>query len=777
MFLDTNSFIYKYTPVFNHFNNSEAQALPIPAFPSDLDLVPGMGEDDDESLRTQTLEPRTPSLDATPSKTEGISSANKNLLSSTRKVRTTSSIPLDDGNESEYSITSHRHWNNNDSGDDFENLRVTPKMTRSRNSLSQGEIMSYQLPPEIPGTFKSFAQMEKDRRSALSKRSLRSKSTLTKPEAQQSPQVEKESGSKMGTTLSSVEEKNISIKHDDRGEDTKSGRLKKKRKVEGTPAASKASSTPNNAAVKKATPIPPPKLLAERLRESASKTRSSKSIPSQEKQPKDRSSSSRDETPVPRPVPAALESTKPTAALPKEPRRLLSLKGKTSSPSQALVAATVSPKMIQDEDSTVRGLNGRLVTRKKSLTDSHEEAAKYPAQEQIVEEDQDDAHKEVEGTTEDESHRESQDQRGHDIQEEARDKPHTDVQDRTKDETQDGAQEQNDKQTPNRPISTHSASSDDSWSKDILALPAIQAIIALASQESKVKSKRAPTKSQFFPTTPKKPKTSAETAPNPGTPRSASKRTPGGAVSCIPFPPLSEAFFGLIQEKLAHDPFRLLIAVTFLIRTHGKHAIPVFYKLMEEYPTPEALLAANKEEGILPIIRHLGLQNQRATTYQAYAKIWLENPPVKDKRYPVRGYPNPESGRDVPKSEILTDSDERDAWEIGHLTQGPYAIDSWRIFCRDELRGLADSWNGEGAKEKGFQPEWMRVVPEDKELRAYLRWMWLKEGFEWDPFTGEKEVAGEELLKAAMEGRIAWDEEGGMRIVDDKPGGKYRDDK
>lgn len=300
------------------------------------------------------------------------------------------------------------------------------------------------------------------------------------------------------------------------------------------------------------------------------------------------------------------------------------------------------------------------------------------------------------------------------------------------------------------------------------------------------KAKKAPAKSPYFvpPTPPISPEmtrkskgqkeSGTDTAGEPTTPRkgdvpsspgSGKKRPSAKTVSCIPFPPLSAPHFGLIQEKLAREPFRLLIAVTFLIRTHGKHAIPVFFDLMEKYPTPESLVAANKEE-ILHIIRHLGLQNQRASTYQMYAKIWLEDPPTKGKRYLVRGYPYPESARDVKKGEILNDDDERDAWEIGHMTQGPYAIDSWRIFCRDKLRGEADSWNGEGRGE-GFQPEWMRVLPEDKELRAYLRWMWLKEGFEWDPFTGDKEVARPELMRAAMEGRIAWDDQGGMRILDE----------
>lgn len=254
--------------------------------------------------------------------------------------------------------------------------------------------------------------------------------------------------------------------------------------------------------------------------------------------------------------------------------------------------------------------------------------------------------------------------------------------------------------------------------------------------------------------------------------KSTNKKQPPGMISCIPFPPLSAPHFGLIQEKLAHDPFRLLIAVTFLNRTHGKQAIPVFYELMDKYPTPQAILDAPKED-IVDVIRHLGLQNQRAATYQSYARIFLEDPPTKHKRYKVADYPNKGDGRNVGREEILPEEedDERAGWEIGHLTKGAYAIDSWRIFCRDVLLGRARGWNGDGRDAGGmvfdgtvgdgngvFQPEWMRVLPKDKELRAFLRWMWLKEGFEWDPETGEKEVAGREVLRWAMEGGLGWDE-------------------
>ncbi len=67
------------------------------------------------------------------------------------------------------------------------------------------------------------------------------------------------------------------------------------------------------------------------------------------------------------------------------------------------------------------------------------------------------------------------------------------------------------------------------------------------------------------------------------------------------------------------------------------------------------------------------------------------------------------------------------AFEVAHLPGiGPYALDSFRIFHRDEMRGLAKDWLGSGAEE-GFEPEWMRVRPRDKELRAYLEWLWERE--------------------------------------------------
>ncbi|ROW11177.1 hypothetical protein VMCG_01156 [Cytospora schulzeri] len=287
----------------------------------------------------------------------------------------------------------------------------------------------------------------------------------------------------------------------------------------------------------------------------------------------------------------------------------------------------------------------------------------------------------------------------------------------------------------------------------------------------------------------------AAITPSPNSKKSS--RPARGTVSALPIPPLSAERFGLVQEEFASDPFRLLVAVTFLVRTPGRVAIPVFRQLMERYPTPEALAAADPAD-IEAMMHHLGLSNQRTETIQKYARIWLERPPCKDVRYGVKNYPQKGDGKDVRAGEVFgpEDSDaEKDmtlktgspdnydsakendpraktkargfgtSWEIGHLTSGRYALDSWRIFCRDVLLGRAEDWKGQG-RDPSFQPEWMRVLPEDKELRACLRWMWMREGWEWDAMTGEKVPLGEELRLAVDEGRVAYDSSGQLQIVD-----------
>ncbi|KAK2746841.1 hypothetical protein FQN57_002883 [Myotisia sp. PD_48] len=235
--------------------------------------------------------------------------------------------------------------------------------------------------------------------------------------------------------------------------------------------------------------------------------------------------------------------------------------------------------------------------------------------------------------------------------------------------------------------------------------------------------------------------------------------------SCLRFPPLSAASFGLIQEKLADDPFRLLLATIFLNRTKGEAAIPALYSVLERYPTIESLAEADADE-LVPIIRHLGFQNLRARKCITVAQNWLQLAPESGKRYRRLHYPNKSDGLDIKPREVISDDDVRVAWEVAHLYGiGDYGIDSWRIFCRDVLRGLATDWNGAGAKED-FIPEWKSVHPKDKELCSFLTWMWLKEGWIWDPKTGEKIAMTKRVSRAVRKGGLVLQKSDGVWLLD-----------
>ncbi|KAL3463102.1 hypothetical protein BJX64DRAFT_287593 [Aspergillus heterothallicus] len=236
------------------------------------------------------------------------------------------------------------------------------------------------------------------------------------------------------------------------------------------------------------------------------------------------------------------------------------------------------------------------------------------------------------------------------------------------------------------------------------------------------------------------------------------------AESCLPFPPIDAPAFGLVQEQLAHDPFRLLLATIFLNRTRGGVALPVLFRVFDQYPTIEAMAAADPAH-LTSMINCLGFQNQRAKKCITLAQTWLDSPPCGGKRYRKLNYPRKLDGRDVKPTESIDDNDSRVAWEIAHLPGvGAYALDSWRIFCRDELRGLATDWQGNGATKREYTPEWKSVLPQDKELRAYLTWMWLKEGWVWDRETGETTRASEKVMRAARRGGTAHLEEGNWTL-------------
>ena len=257
-----------------------------------------------------------------------------------------------------------------------------------------------------------------------------------------------------------------------------------------------------------------------------------------------------------------------------------------------------------------------------------------------------------------------------------------------------------------------------------------------------------PLKSPTKQPTPRRPttKSTSHYFPNPKQARPGRRK-----VSVIPFPPLSSTSFGLFQERLYAEPFWLFVAVHFLNKTKGIVALPAFYDLVAAFPTPEALAAATKQQ-VLPFFARLGLQNRRTSAVISFARTWLERPPEKGKRYRKLNYPCKGDGKDItPAEEPISDDDPRAAWEVVHLpTVGAYALDSWRIFCRDRLRHptnvnttneppiLEDAWNGQTARRSDLTAEWTKVVPTDKELRAYLKWRWMRLGWDWDWNTGEK---------------------------------------
>jgi hypothetical protein len=236
--------------------------------------------------------------------------------------------------------------------------------------------------------------------------------------------------------------------------------------------------------------------------------------------------------------------------------------------------------------------------------------------------------------------------------------------------------------------------------------------------------------------------------------------------------------------------FVLLTMVTvFVNKTAGRSAVPIFHQLRRLYPTPEDLAQADHED-LVELIAKLGLQNQRARKLVGIARTWCEDPPKGGRRWRCLHYPRKGDGKGYKKGEVIEDEDEDEeddggggaadknddddeihgSLEIAHIPGlGPYAWDSWRIFCRDVLRGRAEDYNGKGSVQqessKPFVPEWQRVLPLDKELRACLRWMWLREGWIWDCGSGAKRLATEEERRAGERGEMGFGGEGEREVA------------
>ncbi|KAL0951017.1 hypothetical protein HGRIS_007758 [Hohenbuehelia grisea] len=172
----------------------------------------------------------------------------------------------------------------------------------------------------------------------------------------------------------------------------------------------------------------------------------------------------------------------------------------------------------------------------------------------------------------------------------------------------------------------------------------------------------------------------------------------------------------LIQETLADDSWKVLVVVTLLNKTAGKLAIPVFWEIIRLYPTPFALSQAN-EADVTALIQRLGCQTIRARRLIDLSRQYMQDPPLfNDLRLSKSIIQAPP---DSPRKRARYPPT-----PISHLPgTGPYALDSYRIFCTQ--------------KHEPFSDEWKHVTPSDKELIRFLKWKWAHhEHKKWAPDLG-----------------------------------------
>ncbi|KAK0208353.1 DNA glycosylase, partial [Desarmillaria ectypa] len=181
-------------------------------------------------------------------------------------------------------------------------------------------------------------------------------------------------------------------------------------------------------------------------------------------------------------------------------------------------------------------------------------------------------------------------------------------------------------------------------------------------------------------------------------------------------------------ELVAHDPWKLIVAVTLLNKTSGKLAIPVFWELVNQWPTPlivsaEYLAEASNEE-LAGLIHPLGTQTVRAKRLIEMSKSYLRDPPSP---YDVRPQGSPAKRKKYPPT------------SISHLPgAGRYALDSYRIFCT--------------AYEDPSSQEWKAVIPSDKKLVQYVvETSYLQTSYNVLKFLHR---SGNGLLKGAKSGHV-----------------------
>jgi methyl-CpG-binding domain protein 4 len=88
--------------------------------------------------------------------------------------------------------------------------------------------------------------------------------------------------------------------------------------------------------------------------------------------------------------------------------------------------------------------------------------------------------------------------------------------------------------------------------------------------------------------------------------------------------------YGLLQEELGKDPWKIFVCCIFCNLTKRVQAEPYFWEILKRWPSPEELSEADIDL-LAAIIKPLGLSRRRSKTlktmsYDYIHKDWRDNP-------------------------------------------------------------------------------------------------------------------------------------------------------
>ena len=153
-------------------------------------------------------------------------------------------------------------------------------------------------------------------------------------------------------------------------------------------------------------------------------------------------------------------------------------------------------------------------------------------------------------------------------------------------------------------------------------------------------------------------------------------------------PPASS--YGLLEEQLYEDPWKLLVACMLLNKTSINQVRSVIWKLFDLIPNAQAAVEADETE-IEAIIQPLGLFRKRSKAIKRFSQEYLE-----------KDWESPDELHGI----------------------GTYAADAYAIFC------IPDAWR--------------KLEPEDKELKLYVKFLkdtdGLGSGFSREPIPQKAET-------------------------------------